>query len=81
VAPEAVSGRGIVYSLTVNHQPWMPGLDVPYVIARVALDGVNDVLLTTNIVGDGALDVSIGDAVYATFEEQGGLWFPVFKRA
>jgi uncharacterized OB-fold protein len=39
VAPEAVAGTGIVDSFTVNYQAWYPGLDVPYVIARVAIDG------------------------------------------
>jgi len=81
VAPEAVAGTGTVYSLTVNHQAWMPGLDLPYVIARVALDGVDGVLLTTNIVGDDALGVAIGDPVRVTFEEQDGIWFPLFERA
>src|SRR5690606_26259333 len=46
VAPEEVEGTGTVYSVTVNHQPWVPGLEVPYAIARVALDGVEGVLLT-----------------------------------
>jgi uncharacterized OB-fold protein len=59
----------------------MPGLDLPYVIARVALDGVDGVLLTTNIVGDDALGVAIGDPVRVTFEEQDGIWFPLFERA
>ena len=36
--PEAVSGRARVYSFTVNHQAWIPGLDDPYVIAIVAID-------------------------------------------
>jgi len=78
VAPETVDGTGTVYSVTVNHQPWVPGLAVPYVIARISLDGVDDVLLTTNIVGEQALDTQIGDRVRVTFEEQGELWFPLF---
>jgi uncharacterized OB-fold protein len=81
VAPETVSGTGTVYSVTVNHQPWVPGLKVPYVIARVSLDGVDDVLLTTNIVGERALESRIGDAVRVTFEEQDGLWFPLFTHS
>ena len=81
VAPQATSGTGTVYSITINHQAWQPGLEVPYAIARVALDGVDGVLLTTNIVGPGALDTQIGDAVRVTFEEQNGIWYPLFERA
>lgn len=81
VAPQAVAGTASVYSISVNYQAWAPGLDVPYTIARVALDGVADVLLTTNIVGDGALETAIGDAVKVCFEEQDGIWFPLFTPA
>ena len=38
VAPEAVSGRGTVYTYTINRQQWMPGLEVPFVLAVVELD-------------------------------------------
>src|SRR3954449_7275480 len=34
---EAVSGRAVVHTFTVNWQPWMPGFDPPYVIAIVEL--------------------------------------------
>lgn len=39
VAPQAVPGTGTIDSFTINHQPWAKGLEVPYVIARVKLDG------------------------------------------
>ena len=38
LAPQAVSGLATVAAVTINYQPWMPGLDVPYAIAIVALD-------------------------------------------
>src|SRR5262245_7781721 len=34
-----ITGRGVVYSLTVNHQRWMPGLQVPYAIVLVEFPG------------------------------------------
>ncbi|WP_254514762.1 Zn-ribbon domain-containing OB-fold protein [Novosphingobium sp. G106] len=40
VAPAAVAGTGVIDTMTVNHQAWAPGLEVPFIIARVALDGV-----------------------------------------
>src|SRR5579862_8422307 len=50
VAPAAVAGTGTVDTFTINYQPWAQGLEVPFVIARVRLDGVPGVYLTTNIV-------------------------------
>ena len=35
VHPRAVSGRGRVYTYTINERPWSPGIEVPYVIAIV----------------------------------------------
>src|SRR5882762_11041161 len=37
LAWEAVSGRATVASYTVNHQRWMPAMEVPYVIGLVEL--------------------------------------------
>lgn len=80
VAPEAVAGTGVIDTMTVNHQAWMPGLEVPFVIARVALDGVPGVVLTTNIVGSPVDSIDIEDRVRVTFEEQDGIWFPLFEK-
>ena len=77
---DAVSGTGIIDSYTVNYQKWMPALDVPYVIARVKLDNVAGVYLTTNIVNCPVEDVDIDDMVRVTFEEQDGIWYPLFEK-
>lgn len=81
VAPQPVSGRGVIDSYTVNHQPWMPGLEVPFVIARVALDDAEGVYLTTNIVNCHADSVAVGDRVQVLFEEDDGIFFPLFEKA
>lgn len=81
VAPEAVSGTGVVATYTINYQPWAPGLEVPFVIARVRLDDAPDVIVTSNIVNCPVEDVSFGDAVRVTFEEQNGIWYPLFEKA
>jgi uncharacterized OB-fold protein len=66
-----VSGRGTVYSYTVERV----GLDpaqrsrVPFVVAIVELD--EGPRLTTNIVGCAPEDVSIGQLVEVTFEDLG----------
>jgi uncharacterized OB-fold protein len=80
VAPEAVPGTGVVDTFTVNHQKWYPGLEVPFVIARVALDGAPGVYLTTNIVGCPPEEVDIGDRVRVKFEQQGDVWLPLFEK-
>ena len=80
LAPEAVSGRGEVHSFTINHQPWAPGLEVPFVIARVRLDGVPGVILTTNIVNCPVDEVNFDDKVRVTFDEQDGIFYPLFEK-
>jgi uncharacterized protein len=80
VAPEAVAGTGVVDTFTVNYQKWHPALDVPYVIARVAIDGAPGVFLTTNIVGCAVDEVDIGDRVRVKFEQQGEIYYPLFEK-
>jgi uncharacterized OB-fold protein len=82
VAPEAVAGTGVVDTYTINHQAWYPGLEVPFVIARVAIDGAPGVYLTTNIVGCPVDQVDIGDRVRVKFERQGEseVYLPLFEK-
>jgi uncharacterized protein len=77
----ALAGTGVVDTFTINHQQWYPGVEVPYVIARVRLDGAENVILTTNIVGCGVDHVRFDDKVRAVFDEQDGIWFPLFEKA
>jgi uncharacterized OB-fold protein len=81
LAPEVVRGTGVVDTYTVNHQKWFPGLDVPYVIARVALDGAPGVILTTNIIGCPVDSVHIGDRVRVKFEQHGDVYLPLFEKS
>ncbi|MFT5481399.1 MAG: putative OB-fold protein [Halieaceae bacterium] len=80
VAPEVVAGTGAVETFTLNYQQWRPGMDVPFVIARVTLDGVPGVFLTTNIVGCPAEEVDVGDRVRVTFEQHDDIYLPLFER-
>jgi uncharacterized OB-fold protein len=79
VAPHAVSGKGSVFSFTVNRKAWMPGVPVPYVLALVTLAEQDDVRLVTNIVGCEADDVTFGMAVEVVFEPAEDLWVPLFR--
>jgi uncharacterized OB-fold protein len=80
VAPEAVSGTGVVDTFTINYQAWGPGMEVPFVLARVALDGAPGVILTTNIIGTPVDEVEFGDRVRVTFEQHEDVWIPLFEK-
>lgn len=80
VAPETVPGTGSIDTFTINYQQWRPGLEVPYTIARVAIDGAPGVYLTTNIVGCPVETVEIGDRVRAKFEQHGEIYLPLFEK-
>ena len=79
VEPTPVSGRGHVYSYTINERHWVPGLQVPYVIAIVALEEQADLRLMTNIVGCSPHEVAIDMPVQVEFQERGEeVFVPVF---
>jgi len=81
VLPEAVSGRGTVYSFTVNHKAWIPGLPVPYVLALVELEEQAGLRLPANIVDCDPVDVAIGMRVSVRFETVEDLHVPLFGPA
>jgi uncharacterized OB-fold protein len=83
VAPDAVSGRATVHTFTINHQPWIPTFDPPYVVAIVELPEQEGLRLTTNIVGCEPDEVSIGMPVRVRFEHYDDdgyeVWLPLFE--
>ena len=79
VAPEAASGRAHVASFTVNHQPWIPGFDPPYLVAIVALVEQPGLRLTTNLVNCAIEDARIGMSVRVVFEQRDEVWIPLFE--
>lgn len=81
VGPEPVPGTGTIDTFTVNYQAWAPGQDVPFVIARVTLDGAPGVILTTNIIGCAPEAVDIGDRVRVVFEQHEDVFIPLFEKS
>jgi len=79
LAPEAVSGRGSVYTYTVNRYPWLEGWDVPYIAAIVELEEQEGLRVTSNLVGCDPEQVRIGDRVQVVFSPQGEYWVPLFR--
>lgn len=74
-----ITGPGRVYSLTVNHQVWMPGLDVPYVLVVVEFPDHPGVRVLGRLRGCAPEDAAIGMAVDVGFEPgPGGFAIPSF---
>ncbi|NIJ36783.1 hypothetical protein FHR22_001432 [Sphingopyxis panaciterrae] len=76
-----VSGIGTVYTFTVNHQPWTPGLAVPFALAVVDLDGAPGVRVTAEVVNTNPETVRIGQALRVTFANIEDIWFPQWEPA
>jgi uncharacterized OB-fold protein len=81
VAPQAVSGRGQVAGFTVNVQPWLPGVPVPYVVAIVELDEQADIRLICNMPRTPIEAVKVGMPVKVFFEAYGDIHLPMFEAA
>ena len=81
VAVEAASGRAHLATYTVNHQPWIPGFDPPYLIAIVELEEQAGLRLTTNLVGCAPDAVRIGMPVRVVFEQHDDVFIPLFEPA
>ena len=79
VAFAPVSGKGVVYSWTINRYPWSKNMAPPYLVAEIELAEQPDLHLTSNLV-DCPLDaVRIGMPVEVTFDHVGEAWIPDFR--
>jgi uncharacterized OB-fold protein len=77
--PEPVSGRGSVFTFTVNRHPFNPAVPVPYLIAIVELVEQVGLRFTTQLVDCDVDAASIGMPVEVTFEQAGEAWVPLFR--
>jgi len=76
---EPVSGKGKVFTFTVNYHAFNPRVPPPYVIAIVQLPEQDDLRIATNIVNCAPGAVEIGMPVRVLFEPHGELLVPVFE--
>ena len=67
-----MSGRATLASYTVNHHPWLPGVELPYVIGLVEMAEQAGLRLTTNIVNCPPDAVHGGMDVQVVFEHHRG---------
>jgi uncharacterized OB-fold protein len=81
VAAQPASGTGTILSYTINHQPWMPGLAVPYALAIVALDDQPGVRITAQLREVDLDTVAIGMPVSVRFEAREDVHIPYFVPA
>jgi uncharacterized protein len=79
VAPEVLSGRGVVYAYTINHYRWLPDMEPPYVVAEVDLVEQEGLRLMTNIVECPLDRVRTGMEVEVVFAAHGDVYVPLFR--
>lgn len=78
-APVEIAGPGRVYSYTVNHQRWLPDLEVPYALVLVEFPDHPGVRVMGRLRGCPPGDVGIGMTVVVGFEPgPGGFAIPSF---
>jgi len=83
MATAAVSGRATLASYSINHQPWMPGPELPYVVAIVEIVEQPSLRLTTNLVNCPHHEIRIGMPLRVVFEHhgdpEGDVYIPLFE--
>ena len=79
VAPRPAKGTGKIYSFTVNHQRWLPEMQVPFVLVVVDLDGEPGVRITADMIEIDPDKVAIGQSVAVTFLQVEDVWIPRFR--
>ncbi len=78
VRAEPVSGRGSLYTFTVNAHQFHPEVEPPNLIAIVQLDEQDDLRIMTNIVRCDPGSLVCGMRVQVLFERHGEVFYPVF---
>ncbi len=79
ITPHVVSGRAKLVSFTVNYQPWLPDMVVPFVIGLVELVEQTGLRLTTNITDCDLNDVAIGMDLEVCFQKYDDIYLPLFR--
>ena len=75
-----ITGEGVVYSFTVNHQRWLPDLEVPFTVVLVEFPDHPGVRVTGRLRGVDPEQVRIGMTVAVGFEPgPGGVAVPSFE--
>lgn len=78
VSPQPVSGRGRIASYTINHERWLPGLEVPFVFGVIELHEQAELYVFTNLLAP-VDTVRVGQTVAVEFERHEDVWLPMFR--
>lgn len=78
VSPQPISGKGRVASYTINHERWLPGLEVPFVFGVIELAEQAELYVFTNVLAP-VESVRVGQAVAVEFEHHEDVWLPMFR--
>jgi hypothetical protein len=79
VAPQQVSGRGIVHTYTVTHNA-VPGFQPPFAVVIVELEEQKGLRVVSNLIDVAPDDVRIGMPVEVVFRPVAdGVTLPLFK--
>ena len=79
VTSEPVSGKGRVFTFTVNLHAYNPMVPPPYIIAIIQLPEQDDLRIATNLVNCSPDEVQIGMPVRVLFEPRGDMFVPLFE--
>jgi uncharacterized OB-fold protein len=75
-----VKGPGSIYSYTVNHQRWLPDMEVPYGLALVEFRDYPGLRILGWVPGHQVDDLRVGGEVMVGFREtSGGFTVPTFS--
>jgi uncharacterized protein len=79
LAPDAMSGRGTVYSYTIAVQAFIPGL-APYCVGLIEIEEQADVRIVGLLLGCTSLTVAVGLPVQVEFfPRTADIWVPCFR--
>jgi hypothetical protein len=76
---QPVSGRGSVWSWTVNRYQWIPSMPPPYVVAEIELAEQPGLRLLTNLVDADPASLRVGTEVTVCFAQAGDAFVPLFR--
>ena len=81
VSPQSVSGRGSVYSYTINRYEWVPGFKPPYIVASIELDEQSGLRFLSNVIDCSFDEIRCGLAVQVVFARHDDVFVPLFRPA
>lgn len=76
--PQKTSGQGKVATFTINHEPWYPGMAIPFSFAAIELDEQPELYVFSNVLCP-VEHVRIGMRVSVVFEQHEDVFLPLFQ--